>query len=257
MSLWSNNRTAISTGYGIRTNLPMRKARPLGDPDFVHPELLFLPPYANPSSNLAARLKGEGIIDDIGTDLLIKTAAEARAVKKRKPVGRGCRGGKSYNNAAIRGGDWSWVGKLLSSLTNTASGTLEKIATDTGNSVNELLADPERLKALAVDYGPKVFKIVKTIVGKIPFFKKLFRPSSSPSSKPSSKPPSKPSSNEPMSLGKIMVALKKIDTEAYDLLSDYIRHKTHSTTYTPSSSSSSTYTPQSSGRSRYEPIIFD
>ena len=237
MSLWSCNKSAICTGYGLNFGNtkklnsemlglpnPYFKARPLGDPDFVHPELLYMPPYAAPTNPLAARLRGEGVIDEMADEEILSTLRndtpappshypesllrakpKIRARPKRQLAGKGktCGKGKissrrrirggSYNTAAIEGGSYNsaaidggsyntaalegginfaFLKPILSMLSKTATESIMKIAKDSGESLNNLLKDPNKLLDLAKKYGPGVFKTVKKLLMKIPFIRK-------------------------------------------------------------------------------------
>jgi len=210
---------------------PYFKARPLGDPDFVHPELLYMPPYAAPTNPLAARLRGEGVIDQLADEEILSTLRDnpninpakytlpipkIRPSPKRKLAGKGktCGKGKisgrkrkmsggSYNTAAIEGGSYNtaaidggsyntaaidggsyntaalegginfeFLKPILSMLSKTATESIIKIAKDSGESLNNLLKDPNKLLDLAKKHGPVVFKTVKKLLMKIPFIRR-------------------------------------------------------------------------------------
>lgn len=179
-SLWSSTRAAVNQGYGM-DSFYLKK---------VHPELLMAPPYSQDFDLTKRRRYPRG-------GSVVKGSAEAKARMaflrslrgKRKKGGRCMRGGKSYNTAALRGGDGFWS-DLFASLSGTAMNAIKKIALDANVSITELLADPQKLLEKVKEYAPKAVSAVRRF---IQMFKKNSSSSSSSSTEePVSKPKPKP-----------------------------------------------------------------
>lgn len=191
-SLWSSTRAAVNTGYGMNKSFKLlncgmpnpayKKTTPLGYKLYseipyevaekilpsqvfeslkVHPELLEEPPYAQKNDLHKMSTRGGS---------LIKGSAEAKArmayLRSLRGRGRGqgrcgrLRGGKSYNKAALRGGE-SFFGPLLESLGGTAMNAIKQLALETGASLTQLLSDPKALISNLMSFAPAAARAVK------------------------------------------------------------------------------------------------
>lgn len=196
-SLWSTTKSAVNNGYGMSgfTKIglpnPFYKPRPWGIPG-IHPELLEKPPYSQDS------VSGKGAPSDKifgellhryhrgtsskGGKTLLKGSPEAKArmAYLRSLRGHGkrrlCGSGRSYNNAALHGGD-GFFSTLLESIGGTAMNAIKKLALETGASITELLSNPKDLIQKLLVFAPAAARAVKS------FFSGRKSSSSSSSSK--------------------------------------------------------------------------
>lgn len=183
-SLWSTTRSAVNNGYGmsgfrkIGLPNPFYKPRPWGIPG-IHPELLEKPPYSQDSVSGKGKPFDE-ITGDVenkvktllrryhrgtssGGKTLLKGSPEAKArmAYLRSLRGHGkLRGGRSYNNAALRGGD-GFFSSLLQSIGGTAMNAIKNLATETGASITELLSNPKDLIQKLMIFAPAAAQAVK------------------------------------------------------------------------------------------------
>lgn len=198
-SLWSTTKAAVNNGYGMSgfANIglpdPFYKPRPWGIPA-IHPELLEKPPYAQNEEKhrMVAR----------GGSSLIKGSREAKArmAYLRSLRGRGYR--KTSSKRRLRGGDLGWISSLLESLGGTAMNAIRQLATETGASITELLADPKSLIQKLMVFAPAAASAVRN------FFSGGKKDKSSSSSSSSSS--SKTQRQEYLRM------LKKYDPELYE-----------------------------------------
>ena len=159
-SLWSTTKSAVNNGYGMsgfaRIGLPdpFYKPRPWGIPG-IHPELLEKPPYVQNEEKQRRVTRG-------GSSLIKGSReAKARMAYLRSLRGRGRRCRKTSSKRMLRGGDMSWLSTLLESLGGTAMNAIKRLATETGASITELLADPKALIQKLMVIAPAAARAVK------------------------------------------------------------------------------------------------
>lgn len=154
-SLWSKTSTAVANGYGMNFGKiglpnPFYKPLPLG----IHPELLMDPPYAH------RPVRGGKKLPKLPPSLSVVQAL--KKAKKGKLRVKGA--GKSYDSAALRGGD-NFFATLLESLGGTAMNAIKRLAMETGASITELLADPKALIQKLMVFAPRAVAAVKRVFG--------------------------------------------------------------------------------------------
>lgn len=154
-SLWSKTSTAVANGYGMnfgKIGLPNPFYKPL--PMGIHPELLMDPPYAH------RVVRGGKKLPKLPPSLSVVQAL--KKAKKGKSRVKGA--GKSYDSAALRGGD-NFFATLLESLGGTAMNAIKRLAMETGASITELLADPKALIQKLMVFAPRAVAAVKRVFG--------------------------------------------------------------------------------------------